>query len=378
MAERRAGSIAEIIYFPFDLPWVVKRMLALINPALVIIFENELWPNFISICQRRHVPIVLLNARMSPRSFAGYKKIKPLISSLLTKLTLIGSQTEAEAERYRFFANGTVPIKIIGNSKYDWPAHINDEKCSQLKQDLGIKTGDLVLIAGSTHALEETMILDICKRFKNETNKQAGKKIKIIIAPRHPERFDEVAEIIKNNGYNVIRYSEKGQFTHKNDVYLLDTIGLLANYYALASVSFVGGTLAKVGGHNLLEPYLYGVPVVCGPHLYKTRETAAILNNENALFIGNDAQEIENKIVMLLLDKNLRQQMGKIGKSWLNKNSGAVARAMAEISVFIPIASVSVSLSEDISNLTRQVAIGRVNPWQKLKEKSKESKNEQL
>lgn len=322
VAEQRAGKMAQIIYFPFDLPWIVERILALINPVLVVIFETELWPNFISTCRRRHVPVVLLNARMSPRSFKGYKAIKPLFSPLLSKLTLIGAQTEREAEQYRLLAGTDVPIKVFGNLKYDWPANIDDHKCNQLRMDLGIGEQDLVVVAGSTHADEEKMILNLYKHCPN---------VKIIIAPRHPERFEEVASLIQSDGCTAIRYSQSGKFIHERDVYLLDTIGMLADYYSIASIAFVGGSLAKVGGHNLLEPYLYAVPVVCGPHLDKTRETAAILSNEKALFIGADAKEIESKMMMLLQDEALRKKMGAIGQSWLNNNRGAVDRSMVAI-----------------------------------------------
>ena len=353
MAKQRAGKIAQIIYFPFDLPWVVDRMLNLISPAAVVIFETELWPNFISSCHERGIPVVLLNARMSPRSFAGYKAIKQLIGPLLNKLTLIGAQTEAEAEHYKLLAGNIAPIKVFGNLKYDRPPNVDGQKRDQLKKDLGIKEKELVLIAGSTHADEERTILDLYQKIKSKIT-----NLKVIIAPRHPERFEEVAAIIKGFGYEAIRYSQSERFKNKNDIYLLDTIGVLADYYALASVAFVGGSLAKIGGHNLLEPYLYGVPVVCGPYLDKTKETATILSDKKALFIGENAQAIQDKIIDLLENETARKQMGKIGQTWLNNNRGAVEKS---------ITAVSAILSSPPQRLATAERAAAVNPWHELK-----------
>ncbi len=322
MAKQRAGQIAQIIYFPFDLPCAVNGWLSLINPKLVIIFETELWANFISSCFRRKTPVFLFNARMSPRSFNRYKKIKWLWSAILNKLTLIGAQTANEAQNYHALAGNNVNIKVFGNLKYDWPASIDDQARKQLRNNLGITDKDLLIVAGSTHFEEEALILQIQKRFPS---------VKIIIAPRHPERFDEVAKIIEDNGHTVSRYTQSGKFSAATDIYLLDTIGELANFYSIASVAFVGGTIAKIGGHNLLEPYLYAVPAVCGPHLFKTQETAAILSNAKALFIGKDAQDVQDRIIQLLEDHNLRTKMGKVGQSWLENNRGAVSKSMQAI-----------------------------------------------
>jgi len=368
MARKRAGKIAQIIYFPFDLPWVVRRILTLANPVLVIIFETELWPNFIYSCKRLNIPVVLLNARMSPRSFRGYKSIKPLFARLLSKLTLIGAQTQAEAESFKYLAGDGVPISVFGNLKYDWRANIDDEKCFQMKKDLGIGKNDLVLVAGSTHPGEEAVILNVYKHFQREKGTKSKQRLKIILAPRHPERFEEVAKIIETEGFTAIRYSRSGKLSHQNDIYLLDTIGLLADYYSLASLAFVGGSIANIGGHNLLEPYLYAVPVVCGPHLDKTKETADILNEAKALYIGTDADEVEAKIMLLLADSNLRERMGQIGEAWLNNNRGAVGRSMAAVSNIIPRSQVKRE-----NNEIEEVPIVNANPWQKLKVTNKEN-----
>ena len=329
LAKQRMGKIAQVIYFPFDLTSVVERFLSLADPALIIIFETELWPSFISACWERKIPVAILNARMSPRSFKRYKLAKWFFGPIIRKLSLIGTQSEAESQNYKDVAGINLPIQVLGNLKYDWIAAMDVNACQGLKAKLNISASDLVLIAGSTHADEEKVVLNAYKKVLAQCS-TTDKKIKLIIAPRHPERFDLVAKIIEEAGFKVCRYSHE-KFTQLDEVYLLDTIGQLANFYAISSLAFVGGTIAKIGGHNLLEPYLYAVPVVCGPYLFKTKESATILEHCQALFIGQNAQEVENKIIELLQNDNTRINMGTIGKEWLENNRGAVAKSLDAI-----------------------------------------------
>jgi len=335
LAKQRAGHMAQVIYFPFDLTWSVNRFLSLVEPSLVIIFETELWPNFINSCWQKNIPVAILNARMSPRSFKRYKFTKWFFGPVLKKLALIGAQTNKEAEHYKAVAGNDLPIQVFGNLKYDWPALLNNAAISDLKAQLGIKSDELVLIGGSTHPDEEKIILDTYKKFLASPLIRKDKNLKVIIAPRHPERFETVAKIIENAGYRARRYSHGEKFVEQNDIYLLDTIGQLANFYSLASLAFVGGSIAKVGGHNLLEPYLYAVPVVCGPHLFKTKETATILDSDKALFIAADAQTVEDRLLELIQDRDLREKMGNIGQLWLNNNRGAVSKSLAEIGILL-------------------------------------------
>lgn len=330
LAKQRTKDIAQTIYFPFDLPWVANKFLSIIEPSLVIIFETELWPNFIDLSARKNISIAVLNARMSPRSFKRYKLAKNFFGPVLRKLAFIGTQTIQEIDHYQQVAGKNLPIKVLGNLKYDWPA-VDQSTISSLKEQLGIEPNDIVLVAGSTHNEEEKIILDTYKDFLANKSKQTNQHLKIIIAPRHPERFDTVARIVEDAGFKAKHYSRNEKFIDQRDVYLLDTIGQLANFYSIASLAFVGGTISKVGGHNLLEPYLYAVPVVCGSHLFKTKETANILNKENALFIASDKQGVKEKLLYLVENPNLRQKMGKLGQLWLNNNRGAVSRSLVVI-----------------------------------------------
>ncbi len=333
LAKQRMGNNAQVIYFPFDLSSVVERFLTLINPSLIIIFETELWPNFISACWNKKIPVAILNARISPRSFKRYKFAKWLFAPVLNKLALIGTQSESESQNYKEIGGHKLPTQVLGNLKYDWKPLIDEKACQELKAKLNIAPDDLVIIAGSTHPDEEKVILNTYKSALTALPK--SKNIKLIIAPRHPERFNGVSKIIEEVGFRVCRYSKNEAFSNSSEVYLLDTIGQLANFYALANVAFVGGSIANVGGHNLLEPYLYSVPVVCGPNLFKTKETATILSNQNALFIANDSDEVAQRIIELLQSDSLRIKMGSIGKLWLENNRGAVDKSLEAIDILL-------------------------------------------
>lgn len=250
-------------------------------------------------------------------------------------MALIGAQTSKEVEHYKAVAGNDLPIQVFGNLKYDWLPLFNSAAVTELKNQLGIKSDDLVLIGGSTHIEEEKIILDTYKAYLSSSLPGHKKNLRVILAPRHPERFETVAKIIENCGYRVRRYSQNEKFAEENEIYLLDTIGQLANFYSIASLAFVGGSIANVGGHNLLEPYLYGVPVVCGPNLFKTRETATILASEKALFIAPDAKMVEKKLMELIQDSDLCRSMGGIGQLWLNNNRGAVSKSLVEIGILL-------------------------------------------
>jgi 3-deoxy-D-manno-octulosonic-acid transferase len=327
LARERVGKFAAIFYFPFDLSWVVRRVLDTIRPSMVFFAETELWPGFTNECSLREIPLVILNGRISPRSFKSYKLLAPIFAPLLKKFALIGAQSKAEAQRYEGIAGTRLPAIALGNLKYDNLVTSNGDAI-HLKEQLGIKANDLVLVAGSTHETEEQLVLRVLERLQT---KSPSNTYRLIIAPRHPERFERVCEIIESFGRKAKRFSKGEKLESERDVYVLDIIGVLAKHYAVASVAFVGGTIAKVGGHNLLEPYAYGVPVVCGPCLFKTRETAKILKETGALLIGKSEGEVEELLSTLVVDQHRRQTIGEAGRNWLIENQGAVNRAFVAV-----------------------------------------------
>jgi 3-deoxy-D-manno-octulosonic-acid transferase len=350
LARERAGHFASVFYFPFDLPWVVTKVLGVVRPSIVFMVETELWPCFTDECYKRNIPLVILNGRMSPRSFRSYSLWRPIFGPMFKKFSLIGTQSQSESNRYEIVAGDKLPTIILGNLKYDNFMQTSSEESTALRERLGIDKDDLVLIAGSTHETEEELVLRVLDRL--ESNHRPFRH-KLIIAPRHPERFERVIEIVSSFGRRARRCSREEAFAAKDDVFVLDTIGELAKYYAASNVAFVGGTIAKVGGHNLLEPYAYGVPVACGPHLFKTKETARILRERGALLIGKNQVEVEGLLYKLFADEEFRKQVGEAGQNWLKDNQGAVGRALSAVEDLMIKKSLTNPTSSD-SNLVKR------------------------
>ncbi|MGH9547767.1 MAG: 3-deoxy-D-manno-octulosonic acid transferase, partial [Terriglobales bacterium] len=326
LAQERAGTIAEVCYFPFDLPWASSPWLDAVRPAAMLIAETEVWPGIYAQCQARGIPLIVVNGRLSPRSFARYSKFRWLFGRAFASAALLMAQSEEEAQRYRSLTGGGTKVVVTGNLKFDGLKPISAPDQTALRQSLNLKDDDIVIVGGSTHEGEEAALLDAAR-----TLKAAGRKPRVILAPRHPERFARVAEVISERGFSVKKFSSGEKFENDNDVYLLDTIGQLTRFYAVASVAFVGGTLVKVGGHNLVEPFTYSVPVVCGPQVFKTRDTARSLQQAGALYIGADAADVAAKIIKLIEDKNERDRMGRAGIEWLGQSQGAVQRSLCAL-----------------------------------------------
>lgn len=323
LAKERAGEFAKIGYFPFDLPWIAGAWLDEVKPAAVLIAETEVWPGFYSQCNDRSIPVIILNGRLSPRSHRRYTKMRALFGPTFASASLIVTQSEAEASRYRELAGADAPIVVAGNLKYDGLSAISTAERDQLRTKFGIESDSLIIVGGSTHEGEESALLQVFKDLQ-----KAAPSARLILVPRHPERFDRVEETIRQFGFNCRRYTKDERIESQKDVFLLDTIGQLNRFYSLASVAFVGGTLVKIGGHNLVEPCTYSVPVVCGPHVFKTRDAAQALVSEGALMIAADAGELQSKISTLLQDKGARERAGTAGRRYLDRSQGALARTM--------------------------------------------------
>lgn len=325
LAEERASSFAECIYFPYDLPWCTANWLNVLQPKLVTIVETEIWPGFVNECKKRNIPITMINGRMSPRSFGSYYKFRYVFGPVLRDFHSIGVQSVGEAERYRKVAGEALPVQILGNIKFDGLEPISQMEQNELRNKLNLEASELVFIAGSTHEGEEVAIVNAFKKLEDARGKR------LIIAPRHPERFDKVADIIRLAGFRPRRFSENEKFEQEGNVYLLDAIGHLAKFYSVATVAFVGGTIAPIGGHNIVEPFTYSVPVITGPHLHKTKDVADALSARNALTIVQDEKELAEQLQALLNDPQRRRQLGQLGNEWLKESQGAVDRALVMI-----------------------------------------------
>lgn len=334
LAREKVGDWATVFYFPFDLPWACNSWLDAIKPDVVAITETELWPGFTYECKKRSIKLISVNGRISPRSFERYKILSPIFSPVIERFDAIAAQSQTEAMRYVSLGASPEVVRICGNMKFDGMTPISEEQSHALRSSLGLGADDMLLVGGSTHEGEEAALLHAVKAVAEKYPN--GQRLRLVLAPRHPERFQRVFQVVEGAGYRVRSYSRQEAFERDNDVFVVDTIGQLMNFYSLASIAFVGGTLAPIGGHNLSEPYLYSVPVLCGPHVEKTRDVAESLSQRGALGKVENAAALAEAVINLYTSPEQRQKIGAAGKLFVDSSQGAVARTMIVLNYVLP------------------------------------------
>jgi 3-deoxy-D-manno-octulosonic-acid transferase len=335
LARDKVGDYAQVLYFPFDLPFATGFHLSLFKPRLVVVAETELWPGFVNECTRRGIPIIVVNGRMSPKSFRFYRRFKLLFGPTLGKLAHLVVQSDNEAGRYREVGDQHLPITVSGNMKLDGLVTIGDTEINDLRDRIGLHPGDFVVIAGSTHEGEEAAVLAAHKQTLENFRLRRGYPLprpRLIIAPRHPERFERVVKLVCDCGFTPRRFSSADRFDSDQDVFVLDGLGQLAGFYGLASIAFVGGSLVPVGGHSLVEPLAYSVATICGPHVHKTRDIANALLEAGALVMVGNSEELKERIVSFHNDPQRSQvELGLRGQRWIGSNQGAVERTFTVV-----------------------------------------------
>jgi len=318
-AKQRVPEADAVFYFPFDYPWVVRRVISRINPSLVLVAETELWPNFFRELKRQNIPSAVVNGRISPGSYKNYLKFRRFFSEVFQSVTLFSMQSDGDASRIKDIGAPAEKVIVTGNLKFD-------QKIPPVqKLPIAVGEGRRVITAGSTHRGEEAILIDIFTRLRRKYP-----DLLLIIAPRHPERFDEVCRLITNSGYECQRRTSlKGQV---KDVLLLDTIGELRAFYAICDMAFVGGSFVKVGGHNLLEPAAMKKPVIFSKYMFNFKEISEAIIQAEGGFVVKDKEELYHKLDNLLSDRELAASMGVNAFSIIAKNSGATARTLEAIS----------------------------------------------
>ncbi len=317
-----AGTV-EHRYLPYDLPHAVLLFLRRINPRLLVILETEIWPNLLYYCKRRGVPAILVNARLSSASYQGYLKLRRFSASAVQSLSHIAARGAEDAERFLALGADPARVSIAGNLKFDIDTGV-DIVAQTASLRRSIAAGRPVWIAASTHAGEEEQALDAFVRVG-----QAFADCLLIIAPRHPERFDKVYDLCRRRGLDVARRSAAaGVEARDTDVYLLDTLGELPLFYACADAAFVGGSLTPVGGHNVLEPAALGVPLISGPHTANFREVIELFKADDAIMIVTDAAQLAAAVTGLLQDADLGRARGERGQRLVRRNQGATDSIM--------------------------------------------------
>ena len=327
------GVIDSLIYFPLDISWVVGRVIKRINPSAFIVVEKEVWPNFFNRLKKVKVPIVVINGTLSEKSFKRYLLLKSFFSGVFAMIDQYGAQTKTD--RTRAIKTGVPEARAIvtGNIKFDLEApEIELGALNALKGAIGVGGGDKLIVAGSTHPGEEALLLDAYKALGAETL-----AIKLIIAPRHPERFNAVESIIKESGFSYTRrsiYKVEGGAGHSINpsVVLLDTLGELMTVYSLSDIAIVGGSLVEgIGGHNLLEPAYFGKPVLYGPYLSTYLHMADMLEAAGGGVRVSGVTELTLKLKELLANDLLRAKTGSSARRVVEENRGAIARTIKGI-----------------------------------------------
>jgi 3-deoxy-D-manno-octulosonic-acid transferase len=306
------------VYAPYDLPGAVRRFLRQTRPRLAVIMETELWPNLLRQCAVAGIPTMIANARLSERSARGYARIRRLTASMLRDVTLIAAQAEADADRFR--ALGAPRVAVTGNLKYDLSLPDDlPERGWQLRREL-LGEERRVWIAASTHAGEDEPILAALALLRPR-----WPELLLLLVPRHPERFDGVAALCRQQGCKLVRRSEQRACAPDTAVFLGDTMGELLLFYAAADLAFVGGSLVDTGGHNVLEPALLGLPVLFGPHMFNFTEASQRLLEAEAAWQVTDAAALATAVDRLLADPELRRAVGQRGRAVVERHRGALA-----------------------------------------------------
>jgi 3-deoxy-D-manno-octulosonic-acid transferase len=331
LAKKLFSPYADIIfYFPIDLGFCVRRALKTINPSSVLIMETELWPRFLKECSRAKIPVCLVNGRISEKSFGRYKLIRPFFTKTINLLKLACMQNEDDMERLIKLGFDRTRATVTGNVKFDLEESQSDLDLSrQLLQELTLDN-QLVIIAASTHAPEEQAVVSAFQKILIER-----RDIKLIVAPRHPERFNEVAEILRSSGLRWGRRSRPETVDAETEAILLDSIGELRGAYRLADLAFVGGSIAPTGGHNILEPAMAGCVIVVGPFTHNFREIITTFKEARALIeipeSADYALALENTFRTLLSDQVSQIELRERAKQLIVENKGATDRTMTAI-----------------------------------------------
>ena len=331
-AQALFGDEIDIRFLAYDTPGSVARFLTRVRPRLAIIMETELWPNLLYECRRRGVPVVFASARLTTKSVSRYRRFGTLFSGAVASTTLIAAQTSEDAERFVAIGAARARTHVIGNVKFDM--RLGDSIIEQGRELRRLLVGPRpAWVAGSTHEGEEVLVLNahaaLCLTLPDA---------KLLLVPRHPQRFESVANLLLRRGINFDRRSSAsavgasaaGAAAVRPDaqVLLVDSVGELTAFYAAADVAFVGGSLVPVGGHNLLEPAALGVPVITGPYNANSGDIARLLVQKGGAVQVADAPALTEALRRLFADPDLRQRAGGAGREFVEQHRGSVARLL--------------------------------------------------
>ena len=317
-----------VCYFPLDFSWATHRAISRIKPSAIVLVELELWPNFVLTANRLGIPLALINGRVSEKSFRGYRRIRPLIARLLRGFDLLAAQNDEYSERLLTLGAPRDRLHVTGSIKFDG-AHSDrsNPKTAELREFFELQPEEKVFIAGSTQAPEESFALDTWQALRSEFP-----NLRLILVPRHKERFEEVAALVASRGLNLRRRSSDcatGKCARPTtEVLLLDTLGELGACWGLADIAFVGGSLTQRGGQNMLEPAAYGAAVLFGPNTCNFRDIVEQLLARDAARVVRSEHELTKAVRELLRNPATAMELGVRAKAFVATQQGAAARTV--------------------------------------------------
>lgn len=323
------GETVQHQYLPYDLPLILRLFFKQYAPRLGLIMETELWPNLIHQAHLAKTPVLLINARISDRAFKRYRQLKFFFKPVLRELSGVMAQSKIDAQRFAALGVCKERLSQCGNLKFDMPATVAATAIADKIQSLWGPQKTMLMVA-STHANEEEQLL---KRFVTLQSSIAD--LVFLIAPRHPERFQEVYRLSRALGFNTVLRSQLHEINSDTQVLIIDTLGELKQFYLISDYAFVGGSLVPVGGHNVLEPIAANVPVFCGPHIQNIRSICKDLLKKRAICIAQDADSLIKEIIKLHQNQIQRGEQVDNASDFLRSSHGSLQRYLQKIEYFL-------------------------------------------
>ena len=344
------GKNQQVFFFPLDFSWIMRRAFGNIRPAICLLMELEVWPNFVQIAQKLNTPVIIVNGRISKKSFSGYKRIKPIAKKIFRRISLILAQTDEYAQRFRELGCAEENVIVTGSLKYDTAQTEGKvEGADALGSQLGIKDEKL-WVAGATGNDEEKILLEVYQQLKQD---ERFTGLRLAIVPRKPERFDEVAQLIKERGFDLIRYSQAKKSATENTkkskiesrkskidtIILGDTMGDLRKFYSHASLIFVGRSLVPMGGSDMAEAAALGKCTIFGPHAFNFKHTVDALLAEDGAIMIKDKQDLLQTMQKCLLEPDFAEKTAVNGREVIKKNQGATEKTIDQITKILTASS---------------------------------------
>ena len=331
MACRILPEADAIIFYPPDLPWMPDRIVKRVKPCAYVPVETELWPNFIRAARKRGIPVIMVNGRIGERSLEHYRLMRRMFTKMLDTVVLFCMQSTIDAQYVIQLGADPHKVLVTGNTKYDQNySQVSEPDRLMFRAELGFGGKGPLIVAGSTHHGEETILLEVMRAVRGQFP-----ELRLLLAPRDIPRSEKIVEMARRQGFSAELRSRLAvspeSATSANTVIVLDTIGELGRFYSLADLVFVGGSLVSHGGHNILEPAAHGKPIIVGPHMFNFRDTYALFSGRGACAIALDGHELAQKTGELLSDPDISGRMGREAAAIVAENRGAAVRTVEKL-----------------------------------------------